>query len=160
MGYGEDKDIIKAHERYLRRERRLRLRDDNKLMISELAEEETLDLEHVIAISDASTQTDPNTSHICNRLGTKNAELKRKVEKLKFGTISYFDRDDKVKCYTGLPNLKILLLLHEFCTSSTDANRQSTLTSFQEMVLTLLKLRQNSTVIDIGFRFGVSASTV
>ena len=70
--------------------------------------------------------------------------------------------DDMVRFYTGLPNLAILKAVFAFIQKALPCAEQSTskLSSFQEFVATLVKLRLNSQVQDLSYRLDVSASTI
>ena len=71
----------------------------------------------------------------------------------------YFDSDDKVCFYTGLPGLDSLKAILGFV--EPHVNRKSkTLTAFQELVMVLMKLRLNVPQQDLAHRFDVSQSTV
>lgn len=75
---------------------------------------------------------------------------------------TFFENDDMVKFYTGLPNLMVLKAVFAFVHKSLPSSEQSTnkLSSFQEFVATLVKLRLNSQVQDLGYRLGVSSATI
>ncbi|EDO41516.1 predicted protein, partial [Nematostella vectensis] len=66
--------------------------------------------------------------------------------------------DSKVRFYTGLPSFEILMATFEFVKPSVKS--KSLLSSFQEFVLVLMKLRLNVPLQDLAYRFGVSLSTV
>ncbi|XP_065055322.1 uncharacterized protein LOC135683866 [Rhopilema esculentum] len=72
---------------------------------------------------------------------------------------SYFKGDDsKVKFYTGMPSFEILKATFEYVKPS--VKNKSLLSSFQEFVLVLMKLRLNVPLQDLAYRFGASLSTV
>ena len=62
--------------------------------------------------------------------------------------------------YTGLPNFPILMALFNFLAPCVENGNRSVLSSFQQMMVVLMKLRFNLGNQDIGFRFGVNQSTV
>ena len=69
-------------------------------------------------------------------------------------------RDDKfVQFYTGLPNAAVLNAVYEIVAPK-ESSKTSELTPFQEMMLTLLKLRLNPSMQDLVYRFNVSCSTI
>lgn len=73
---------------------------------------------------------------------------------------SYF-RDDntKVSFYTGLPTCKVPEATSIHVSPFVKCQTQSP-TLFQEMIMVLMKLRLNVPHQDLGYRFGVSQSTV
>ena len=66
----------------------------------------------------------------------------------------------KVSFYTGLPNLQVLHIVHDFAVKVLNPNCKGTLTTFQELAVTLSRLRLNLNVNDLAYRLDVSASTV
>ena len=77
-----------------------------------------------------------------------------------FGTEAFFDCDKKVLFYTGLPNQKLLKILFTFCLSVITVSANSALTPFQEMTLTLCRLRLNLSSQDLAYRLYISPGTV
>ena len=66
--------------------------------------------------------------------------------------------DEYVKFYTGLPNFKVLKAVFDF---ASPANASTTkLTHFQEFMVTLMKLRLDTPLKDLAYRFDVCSSTV
>ena len=64
-----------------------------------------------------------------------------------------------VKFYTGLPNGAVLKAVYEFI-APTDSSKLSKLTPFQELMMTLIKLRLNLSMQNLAYRFSISCSTV
>ena len=64
-----------------------------------------------------------------------------------------------IQFYTGLPNAQLLRTIFEFVVPA-DSSKIAKLSHFQEFMMTLIKLRLNSPMQDLAFRFGVSCSTV
>ena len=63
--------------------------------------------------------------------------------------------------YTGLPNSKVLRVLFNFVVEGAPISSCNTkLSSFEEFMVTVIKLRLNLPMQDLAFRFGVSCSTV
>jgi len=75
-------------------------------------------------------------------------------------SMQFFDCDKKVLFYTGLPNQKLLNILFTFCMSVITVSANSALTPFQEMTLTLCRLRLNLSSQDLSYRLYVSLGTV
>eukprot|EP00112_Aurelia_sp_Birch-Aquarium-sp1_P005651 Seg1643.5 transcript_id=Seg1643.5/GoldUCD/mRNA.D3Y31 product="hypothetical protein" protein_id=Seg1643.5/GoldUCD/D3Y31 len=73
---------------------------------------------------------------------------------------SYFMNDDaKVRFYTGLPTYDVLLTVFDFI-KHYDSRKSSALSSFQEFILTLMKLRLNVPFQDLSYRFEISVATM
>lgn len=72
-----------------------------------------------------------------------------------------FANDDFTKFYMDLPNVKVVKAIFEHVskTLSTDGTMIEAV-SFQEFMCVLLKLRLNSPIVDLAYRFRVSMSTV
>ena len=67
--------------------------------------------------------------------------------------------DDKVKFYTGLPGIDILMTTFNFV-SPHSTRRSPSLSLFQEFIMVLMKLRLNVPLQDLAHRFDISLSTV
>ncbi len=71
----------------------------------------------------------------------------------------YFkDSDDKVRFFTGLTNWDILSKLFQFVLPHFVTH--SSLSKFQQLSLTLMRLRLGSTGVELGYHFGIHPSTV
>ena len=73
---------------------------------------------------------------------------------------SFRDDDEKVLFYTGLTNWKILFVVFSFVQSHIAAAGHISLSPFQQLLLTLMRLRLSLSVQDLGYRFGIHKSTV
>ena len=71
---------------------------------------------------------------------------------------SYKDNNSKILYYTGLPNWEIFKVVYDFVCP--DLFQRSSLTTFQQLLLTLMRLRHNFSLQDLGYRFMVHSSTV
>ena len=71
----------------------------------------------------------------------------------------FFDTDDKVRFYTGLPSMEVLMVVFEHVSSHVRRQTQS-LNRFQEFIIVLMKLRLNVPLQDLAYRFVVSVSTI
>ena len=91
------------------------------------------------------------TSEICN--------LRLEVRMNKDGTEDWFNSDEKVNFYTGLPNSYVLMTVFEFVSSGVKHSSPSALTQFQEFTMTLMRLRLNLTIADLAHRFAISNLT-
>ena len=74
-------------------------------------------------------------------------------------TQDYFNTDEKVRFYTGLPSTEILLTVFDHVSASITWRNQ-TLSKFQEFVMVLMKLRLNIPFQELAYRFQVSLPTV
>ena len=71
------------------------------------------------------------------------------------------DDDSKVQYYTGLPSYVLLKLVFDFVTVGMPSTfSDSRCSKFQQFLIVLMRLRLNLGVQDLGYRFGVHASTV
>ena len=69
--------------------------------------------------------------------------------------------DDKLlRFYTGLNSFTILMAVFNLVSPTINETSANKLAKFDCFVLTLMKLRLNLSNYDLGFRFGVSESTV
>ena len=73
--------------------------------------------------------------------------------------IDFFDTDDKIRFYTGLPTKEILITTFQHVAPHVP-RRSTTLNNFQEFVLVLTKLRLNMPFQKLAFRFGVKVTTI
>ncbi|XP_070379368.1 uncharacterized protein [Dermacentor albipictus] len=69
-------------------------------------------------------------------------------------------REDMVQFYTGLPNFALLLVLFNLLKEGATHTSRNSLTAFQEMVIFLMRLRLNTPLQDLAYRFHVSQSRV
>ena len=71
---------------------------------------------------------------------------------------SFRDNDGRVLFYTGLTNWKILFVVFNFVQSHVAATGHTSLSPFQQLLLTLMRLRLSLSVQDLGYR--IHKSTV
>ena len=62
--------------------------------------------------------------------------------------------------YTGLGNFSILMALFEFASKGVEHTGHHKLSMFECFLMTLMKLRLNSSHYDLGFQFGICKATV
>ena len=106
------------------------------------------------------TQTD---GKVVVDTGTQSAEfdylLSRRNTKPPFDQWEFENDKEKVKFYTGLPSFHILNTV--FLQVSAHVTRKSrNLTTFQEFIMTLMKLKLDMPFKDLSYRFDVSLPTV
>lgn len=94
------------------------------------------------------------------RLQLENAALKKMLDHQKFDLAFFRDDDNKVKYYTGLTNFAVLKALFDFVEPGITSTHKSALSKFQQLVLTLMKMRLNTSNQDLAVRFDVSDTTV
>ena len=70
----------------------------------------------------------------------------------------WFNSEEKVNFYTGLPN--VLMTVFEFVSSGMKHSSLSALIQFQEFTMTLMRLRLNLTIADLACRFASTTSVV
>ena len=68
--------------------------------------------------------------------------------------------DDTIKFYTALPNFKILKAVYDHTYKTLSKDGITKLTAFQEFMCTMLKLRMNTPMEDLAYRFRISVTTV
>ena len=95
-----------------------------------------------------------NNAHV-----TKCDELSKRISRLTLDEDALKNDDDAVNFYTGLLNFGTLILLVKFLTRGLTIYKGS-LSSFQEILLVLMKLRLNLEQEDLAFHFEINQSTV
>ena len=84
-------------------------------------------------------------------------------EKLRAHTLdeeSFRDNDEKVCFFTGIPKWEVLLVLLTYLKPQLSTASRRALTPFQQLLLTLMRLRLNLSGQDLAYRFNVHSSTV
>ena len=84
--------------------------------------------------------------------------LTGKLKKHSLDEAAFENDDNKVRYYTGLSTWKLLMVLFGYVQSY--LKQRSNLTPFQQLLLTLMKLRLNLPGQDLAYRFHVHGSTV
>ena len=72
---------------------------------------------------------------------------------------SFRDNDDKTKFYTGFPSFSLLMHVINLIAPHIKRNSQNALCQFQEFLLVLIRLKLNSPLRDLAYRFNVSVPT-
>ena len=73
------------------------------------------------------------------RLRAETKELREQITKL---DEEFFKNDDeKVKFYTGLTNWSLLVIVMQFVQPFLNRSNRSTLSAFQQLIMTLMRLR-------------------
>ena len=132
---------------------------------------------HVISLQDQDAQLVPTVGDIekfedhlreqCRSLIDDNQELraekgalKEKVLSLEITEQSFKDNDEKIKFYTGLTNWSLFALVFQFVQPFLNVHGRSSLSAFQQLIMTLMRLRLGLRGQDLAYRFGVHSSTV
>ena len=130
---------------------------------SELIKGHRLLPQHVLILSrNLSSQTEMTAADIhalfteCENLRSENQELKCKLKTNSLESDSFDGNDDKVRYFTGLPSFPVMLVIFNFICPH--MSLKSTLSAFQQFLLTCMRLRLNVSVQYLGYCFGVSTS--
>ena len=136
---------------------------------------EANDVDHVVHTSSIAVQTDPlqgledikKYQDKIEELKNENETLKKNVHflelelKERYINEEYFkDNDKKVLFYTGLGTWSLLMALFTYIKPFLNDTGNSSLSSFQQLLLTLMRLRLNLNGQDLAYRFNVHNSTV
>jgi len=96
-------------------------------------------------------------------LKTREAKLNTKVNGLQSRIVSQEclqENNKQVKFYTGLPSFAILLAVYNLVIKGLPECHFSGCPMFDQLLITLIKLRLNAPDQDLAYRFGVNQSTV
>ncbi|XP_072253547.1 uncharacterized protein [Leuresthes tenuis] len=93
-------------------------------------------------------------------LKKENQFLKESVEKMSLSENSLRNDAEKVKFYTGLPNYFVLETVMWLLAPHMDGMKNVKLSKFQQLLLTLMRLRLDLRNQDLAYRFGVKVGTV
>lgn len=131
---------------------------------------------HSVSVDPLQIQVDvePSTEGIIERMKTELDEAKCELQIVcghlskasedlvasKYGESAFVDNDEKVLYYSGLPSWEILLLLFTYFKAKIDTVSSRSLNPFQQLIMTLMRLRLSLSRQDLGYRFGVHKSTV
>jgi hypothetical protein len=183
MGYDvntSSDNMVQRHDRLNNRKANLKHRDAAQTLVelSSLFEEGAavgdtdVDMEPEIELAD------DEISRLSGRLEQADADVVRLemenkkvkdenksqahiVKKMKATTPEDFaNDDDKVRYYTGMKSFISLMGLFYLLSGEISEAKNSALTKFQKMIITLMRLRLNQPIVDLSYRFGVSRSTI
>ena len=95
-----------------------------------------------------------------SELKSRNAELHNLLEKILKASLTEdsFRNDEKVIFYTRLPNFLVMITLFNYLQDIVSLTARSSLSKFEQFVLTMMGLRLSLPLSDLGYRFGVSNS--
>ncbi|XP_045910750.1 uncharacterized protein LOC123974235 isoform X2 [Micropterus dolomieu] len=101
-----------------------------------------------------------NFDDILKALKKENQALRESVEKMSLSENSLRNDAEKVKFYTGLPNYFVLETVMWLLAPHMDGMKNMKLSKFQQLLLTLMRLRLDLRNQDLAYRFGVKVGTV
>lgn len=101
-----------------------------------------------------------NFDDILKALKKENQTLRESVEKMALSESSLRNDAEKVKFYTGLPNYFVLETVMWLLAPHMDGMKNVKLSKFQQLLLTLMRLRLDLRNQDLAYRFGVKVGTV
>ncbi|KAM4730879.1 uncharacterized protein FYW61_009070 [Anableps anableps] len=101
-----------------------------------------------------------NFDDILKALKKENRALRESVEKMALSENAFRNDAEKVKFYTGLPNYFVLETVMWLLAPHMDGMKNMKLSKFQQLLLTLMRLRLDLRNQDLGYRFGVKVGTV
>ncbi|KAJ8409913.1 hypothetical protein AAFF_G00209540 [Aldrovandia affinis] len=93
-------------------------------------------------------------------LKEENQALKESVEKMSLTEVSLRNDPAKVRFYTGLPNYFVFETVMWLLSPHMKGDKTVKLSKFQQLLLTLMRLRLDLKNQDLAYRFGVQVSTV
>uniref|UniRef100_A0A8D3DYM0 DDE Tnp4 domain-containing protein n=1 Tax=Scophthalmus maximus TaxID=52904 RepID=A0A8D3DYM0_SCOMX len=101
-----------------------------------------------------------NFDDLLRALKKENQALRESVEKMSLSENSLRNDAEKVKFYTGLPNYFVLETVMWLLAPHMDVMKNVKLSKFQQLLLTLMRLRLDLRNQDLAYRFGVKVATV
>lgn len=101
-----------------------------------------------------------NLDDILKALKKENQALRESVEKMSLCENSLRNDAEKVRFYTGLPNYFVLETVMWLLAPHMDRMKNVKLSKFQQLLLTLMRLRLDLRNQDLAYRFGVKVGTV
>lgn len=106
------------------------------------------------------SETSINVDDILKALKKENQALRESVEKMSLSETSLKNDAEKVKFYTGLPNYFVLETVMWLLAPHMDGIKNIKLSKFQQLLLTLMRLRLDLRNQDLAYRFGIKVGTV
>uniref|UniRef100_A0A8C2ZUI9 DDE Tnp4 domain-containing protein n=1 Tax=Cyclopterus lumpus TaxID=8103 RepID=A0A8C2ZUI9_CYCLU len=101
-----------------------------------------------------------NFDDVLRVLKKENQTLRESVDKMSLSENSLRNDAEKVKFYTGLPNFFVLETVMWLLAPHMDGMKAAKLSKFQQLLLTLMRLRLDLRNQDLAYRFGVKVGTV
>ena len=161
LGHNEKKEALgERHARAAERaaKRRCAEVDDDSVSVSDVESgtdvETTLTLDELTSIEARLENLEGEMAQLKNRL----VKAEKEMTEMKLDEVAFCNNDEKVNFYTGLPTWQILSILLDHIQAS--LLEHSSLTPFQQLLMTLMRLRMNMSGQDLAYRFGVHKSTI
>ena len=93
------------------------------------------------------TQTEMTEKELCEVFEKLESALSQKLQKmldnLLFKPESFIDNDEKTKYFTGLTSYKVLFEIHKIIDPYLSNTQRTAISTFQQLIITLVKLRLN-----------------
>ncbi|XP_066497036.1 uncharacterized protein [Hoplias malabaricus] len=93
-------------------------------------------------------------------LRKENMELKESLKNMSLTEASFRNDPEKVQFYTGLPNYFVFETVMWLLVPHMKGDKNAKLSKFQQLLLTLMRLRLDLRNQDLAYRFGVKVATV
>ncbi|XP_076857921.1 uncharacterized protein LOC143511989 [Brachyhypopomus gauderio] len=93
-------------------------------------------------------------------LKKENTELRESLEKMSLSEAAFRNDPEKVQFYTGLPNYFVFETVMWLLVPHMKSEKNAKLSKFQQLLLTLMRLRLDLKNQDLAYRFGVKVATV
>ncbi|XP_017560052.1 uncharacterized protein LOC108431431 [Pygocentrus nattereri] len=133
--------------------------DDDDEVEEEESLTETEERNKEMPLRNSSTQL-VNYEASLNALKKENTELRESLEKMSLTEASFRNDPEKVQFYTGLPNYFVFETVMWLLVPHMKGDRNAKLSKFQQLLLTLMRLRLDLRNQDLAYRFGVKVTTV
>lgn len=102
----------------------------------------------------------PDYESSLEALKKENMELRESLEKMSLTEASFRNDPEKVRFYTGLPNYFVFETVMLLLMPHMKGDKNAKLSKFQQLLLTLMRLRLDLKNQDLAYRFGVKVATV
>ena len=112
---------------------------------------------------DVGTETDVSFLSLereCYALREEKHELYGTIESFRMSIESFESDKKRLKFYTGLDSIHAVKAIFNLIAPAIEDHHLSSLLKFNQFLMVLMKLRLNLTDQDLGYRFGISQSTV
>lgn len=160
----EKRKALGSLEKFNLRENMKRKQEEARRHSTDDVEDIEEDLVSISHVSDAMCQTDLSSEDIstllveCQELRKENIELKEECSSSDLFDQDSYTNDEKVTAITGLPNFMVLMALFNLMKPSLKDTPR--LSSFQQLILTLMRLKVNLPINFLSYLVGVHKSTV
>lgn len=146
---GSKEFAVDRHVRAKKRAEHVRKRSEEEMVQTKICD----DKENVDPIAEEHV-----TSENDNVMNKKSIKIQT-VQNNLFPSQTWFKEDDeRVRFYTGLPTMAVLIAVLDLIRPGLPERKS--LDKFQQLLLTLMRLRLNLCVQDLSYRFGIHSSTV